>query len=206
MTSTAHAFSGRDFADIEDEAVRAAFGKAKAHDPAADWPEPDWSILSASRRPAVSLPTETLPALFGAALPVLEAVAAGTSTALDYPACAYLACCASLIGGKRRVRPYSTSNWAEPPILWIGIVGDPSSRKSPALEAIIDPLRMLERDGAETHKAALRDWREADTKAKAVRAQWERDIAKAIKDGCATVPTMPPAAAEPDEDPPGVWS
>ncbi|MDR3448714.1 MAG: DUF3987 domain-containing protein, partial [Alphaproteobacteria bacterium] len=192
MTDPAPAYSGRDFADIADSDIVRSIARAK---PVEAWPEPDLSILNASRRPAVPMPT----ALFGSALDVLEAIASGTSTPLDYPASAYLAACASLIGGKRRARPYSTSTWSEPPILWIGIVGDPSSRKSPALEAVIDPLRALERDGADAHKVALRGWREADTKAKAVTADWERALAKAIKDGLADMPAMPEAAAAPDE-------
>jgi putative DNA primase/helicase len=193
MTDTTHVYSGRDYADeTDDEAIRRSFANAK---PVATWPEPDLSILNANRRPAVPMPT----ALFGPALDILETIASGTSAPLDYPATAYLACCASLIGGKRRARPYATSAWAEPPILWIGIVGDPSSRKSPPLEAVVDPLRALERDGADLHKAALRGWREADTKAKAIKTDWERSLAKAIKDGLADLPTMPKGANEPDE-------
>lgn len=190
MDNTAHAYSGDDFADIGDDAIRASFGAAKS-----EWPAPDLSILNASRRAAVPMPI----GLFGSALSVLEAIAQGTATPLDYPAAAYLATCASLIGGKRRVRPYSTSNWLEPPILWIGIVGDPSSRKSPALDAVIDPLRAIERDGAELHKSALRDWREAGHKAKAVRDDWEKRLGDAVKKGHETLPAMPEAANEPDE-------
>ena len=162
--------------------------------PPREWPAPDLAILNASRRAAPAMPK----ALFGPALDVLEAVASGTSTALDYPACAYLAACASLIGGKRKARPYETSNWTEPAILWIGLVGDPSSRKSPALDEITRPLGALERDGAEAHKAALRGWREADQKAKAIKTDWERSLADAIKNG-KTLPAMPRAADAPDE-------
>jgi putative DNA primase/helicase len=191
MTESAHAHSGRDMADIPDSAIVRSIANAK---PVAAWPEPDLSILNASRRPAVQMPT----GLFGPALDVLEAIASGTSTPLDYPATTYLTCCASLIGGKRRARPYATSPWVEPPILWIGIVGDPSSRKSPALEAIVDPLRALERDGADQHKVAVRGWREADTKAKAIKSDWEKALAAAIKDGL-PMPAMPDGANEPDE-------
>ena len=191
MDNTASAYTGRDYADLpDDSAIRASIGGAKA-----DWTAPDLSVLQSSRRAAVLMPT----ALFGPALPVLQAIGEGTATAVDYPAAAYLATCASLIGGKRRVRPYETSNWAEPPILWIGIVGDPSSRKSPALDAVIDPLRAIEGDGADQHRRALGEYREAEGKAKAVKNEWERGLAKAVKDGRAVLPTMPQAASEPDE-------
>ena len=175
-----------------------------------DWSAPDMSILNGGRRAAAKMPTE----LFGPALPVLEAIAEGTSTPLDYPAAAYLAACASLIGGKRRVRPYMTSDWREPPILWIGIVGDPSSRKSPALETVCGPLRAIELDEAESHKAAMRKWEEECSVARAVRRDWETRLDKAVKanankdkpekdnaeqDGDVPVPPMPEAAIEPDQ-------
>ncbi len=184
------AYTGRDHADLDDAAIVASIGIAKA-----DWPVPDRSILQGGRRASAPMPT----GLFGPALSVLEAIAAGTATPLDYAAAAYLATSASLIGGKRRARPYSTSNWQEPCILWIGIVGDPSSRKSPALDTVIDPLRVIERDGAERHRRDLRDFQEADSKAKAVRADWEGNLAKAIKEGRADTPAMPDSAMEPDE-------
>lgn len=188
-----HAYSGRDFADLQDGDIIRAFADPRSA--SSGWGAPDMTIANASRRQAAVMPTE----LFGPALPLLQAIAAGTATPLDYPAAGYLATCASLIGGKRRIRPYDTSNWAEPPILWIGIVGDPSSRKSPSLEAVVDPLRALERDGAEAHKADLREWREADAKAKAVRDEWQRGMAKAAKEGRADLPRMPDGAMEPDE-------
>ncbi len=190
---TATAYSHTDFADMPDEGIRSAFSEARK--PGADWRAPDMTLLNASRRDAVAMPVS----LLGPATGTIQAVADGTATAIDYPACAYFAACASLIGGKRKVRPYTTSNWAEPAILWIGIVGDPSSRKSPALEAVIDPLRAIEHAGAELHKNALRDWREADTRAKAIKADWERGLAKAIKDGNASMPPMPREADEPEE-------
>ncbi len=180
-----------DFNDLDDDEVRSAFEQPARP----EWPAPDLSILQSSRRTAVPMPT----ALFGPALAVLSAIGEGTATALDYPAAAYLATCASLIGGKRKVRPYVTSHWVEPPILWIGIVGDPSSRKSPALDAVIDPLRILERDGAEHHRCDLDSYREEVSKAKAVRTAWENSLAKAVKDGCESLPKMPKAANEPDE-------
>ena len=82
---------------------------------------------------------------------------------------AIITACASLIGGKRRVKPYATSAWSEPCILWCGVVGDPSSRKSPALDTVTERLRNIERDGAEQHKQDLREWQDADERAKVER-------------------------------------
>lgn len=89
------------------------------------WAVPDMSVINAGRRLPVAMPAD----LFGPAWPLLQLVAEGTATAVDYAAIGFLGACASLIGGKRRVRPYETSHWREPCILWVGAVGDPSSRK-----------------------------------------------------------------------------
>jgi hypothetical protein len=136
--------------------------------------------------------------LFGSAWPLLSAIAEGTASPVDYAAIGYVAAAASLIGGKRRVRPYESSAWSEPCILWCGAVGDPSTRKSPSLDAVTDALRSIERDHAELHREKLRDWENGSTVAKAVREDWQGQIKKAIKDG-KTAPQMPPAAMEPDE-------
>jgi hypothetical protein len=136
--------------------------------------------------------------MFGQAWPLLRAIAEGTSTPVDYAALSFIAACASLIGGKRKVRPYLTSHWAEPCILWIGAVGDPSSRKSPALDAITGPLREIERDNADQHKESLRSWQETNERAKASRKAWTDSLAKAVKEGMPT-PPMPDDAHEPAE-------
>ncbi|GAA5049725.1 hypothetical protein GCM10023208_08140 [Erythrobacter westpacificensis] len=158
------------------------------------WSVPDMSVLNAGRRSPVPMPT----GLFGEAFSLLADIAEGTSTPPDYPALAFLSSCASLIGGKRRVRPYATSPWSEPCILWVGVVGDPSSRKSPALDVVTEPLRAIERDHAESHQSAIRNWQERTECAKAAKKNWQDKLAKAVKDGLPS-PPMPDDAEEPQE-------
>jgi hypothetical protein len=158
------------------------------------WAIPDMTVLSGGRRAPVPMPSD----LFGPAWPLIEGISEGVCTAPDYPGMALLASCASLIGGKRRVRPYATSNWAEPCILWVGAVGDPSSRKSPALDQITAPLRLLEQAKAEDHRAAMRDFQQSDEWARQVRKSWQEDVGKAVKAGEAK-PDMPQDALEPEE-------
>ena len=136
------------------------------------WSVPDMSVINAGRRKPVPMPTE----LLGAVMPLLQLVAEGTAAPVDYPALAYITTCASLIGGKRRVKPYSTSEWTEPCILWCGVVGDPSSRKSPALDMVTERLRYLERDAAEAHIQSLRSWQADSERAKVERAQWQAKV------------------------------
>lgn len=159
-----------------------------------NWPEPDMTVLNAGRRPPVPMPGE----LFGPVWQLLQAIAEGTATPVDYSAMAFLASCASLIGNKRRIKPYPTSHWSEPAILWCGVVGDPSSRKSPALDAVIDPLRKIEHDLADKHKAALRQWTLEAEQANAVKELWERSVRSAVKNNTAP-PQMPDASHIPDE-------
>jgi hypothetical protein len=158
------------------------------------WSVPDMTVLNAGRRAPVPMPSD----LFGPAWGLLSAIAEGTATPVDYPAIGYLAACASLIGGKRRVRPYQSSNWTEPCILWCGVVGDPSSRKSPALDQVTERLRYIERDNAEQHKEDLRAWREQSERAKASRGEWEKAVNTAVKNGEVT-PRMPDDAVDPEE-------
>ena len=83
-------------------------------------------------------------------------LAEGTGSPVDYVGCSLLAVAASLIGSKRRVQPFESAPlWRDPPVLWVALVGDPSSNKSPAVDAVVAPLRAIELDYAETHKLEL---------------------------------------------------
>jgi putative DNA primase/helicase len=158
------------------------------------WSLPDMTVVNGGRREPVQMPPE----LFGQAWPLLTAIAEGTASPPDYAAIGFVAAAASLIGGKRRVRPYPSSAWSEPCILWCGAVGDPSTRKSPSLEAVTDALRLIERDHAEAHRENLRDWQNQCAISKATREDWQGHIKKSVKEGKAA-PGMPLAAIEPDE-------
>lgn len=171
--------------------IKHAFDKAEDYN---IWSVPDLSVINAGRRDPVPMPAE----LFGPSWGLLSDIAEGTCTPVDYPAIAFLVSCASLIGGKRKVRPYTTSPWCEPCILWAGVVGDPSSRKSPALDVVTAPLREIERDQAEQHKDDKREWHERCERSKASRKHWQDALAKAVKDGT-EAPPMPTDADEPEE-------
>ncbi len=171
--------------------MKTAFESAE---PFSSWDTPDLTVLNEGRRDPVAMPA----GMFGPAWELITGIAEGTGTAPDYPGMAMLATVASLIGGKRRLRPYTTSDWSVPCILWCGVVGDPSSRKSPALAAITDPLRGLEKDKAEQHSDALREWREKSEWCRASKREWQEAVTKAVKAG-EDKPRMPADADDPDE-------
>lgn len=161
----------------------------------AEWAEPDMSMVSEKRFPAPAMPT----AMFGDLWPLVADLAEGAGAPVDYVALGVLATAASLIGAKRRIQPFQSSpNWREPCVLWVAPVGDPSSNKSPALDAATEPLRGIEQDKAEAHKNQLIYWQTQTERAKAERAQWQAQVKEATKVGEAT-PAMPPAAVEPDK-------
>ena len=157
------------------------------------WAIPDLSILEEGRRPPPPLP----PAMFGKAWGELERLAADKGAPVDYVALSWLTVCSSLIGAKRRVVPYR-STWREPPIIWLGLVGDPSHNKSPALDPFQSILRKLEDDRLEEHEEALNVWRADCERARAEKAAWQEEVKAATKEGLNT-PPLPPLAQEPAE-------
>jgi len=159
------------------------------------WTAPDMTILAGGRTTPPVMPTE----IFGSLWPLIRDLAAGAGAPVDYVAVGVLGVAASLVGAKRRVQPYPTTpQWQEPCVLWVAPVGDPSSNKSPAIDAATSPLRGMENELAERHKARLIAWQTENERAKAERAEWQAQIKTATKEGVAT-PSMPDAAVEPAE-------
>jgi putative DNA primase/helicase len=158
------------------------------------WPAPDLSVLSAGRRSPPPFPRE----MFGGAFGVLEDLADGAGSPVDYIGLSFLSVCASLIGGKRKVKPYAITDWTEPCILWTGLVGDPSSGKSPALDRTTVALRLREKDHAEAHQDRVNEWRGDCERAKAEFGAYQAQVKEAVKEKTPN-PKLPDAAVEPKE-------
>jgi phage/plasmid primase-like uncharacterized protein len=73
----------------------------------------------------------------------------------DYIAAALVVCLGSVIGAKCGLKPKRRDDWIVVPNLWGGIVGDPSSKKSPALGTVTRFLDRLEAREAEKQVDAL---------------------------------------------------
>jgi putative DNA primase/helicase len=136
--------------------------------------------------------------MFGPVWGLLQEVAEGTSSPVDYAAMGFLASAASLVGARRWIRPFETSEWREPCIVWAAIVGDPSSNKTPPLLAITNPLKEMERDKADEYEQTLLDHRTICERAKAEEAAWKQNVEAAQKENIAT-PPLPEAAVMPVE-------
>lgn len=158
------------------------------------WPVPDMTILGGGRTKSPTLS----PDLFGAIWPLIEDLGEGAGAPADYVAISMLGVAASLIGGKRRVRPFASGDWSEPCILWVAAVGDPSSNKSPAIDAATGPLRGMEGDHADDHKSLLMSHEALAQRAKMERKAWEKEVEDATKAAQPT-PDLPDSAVLPDE-------
>ncbi len=170
-------------------------GASRRSERTSGWSVPDMTILTGGRTTPPVMPTD----VFGSLWPLIRDLAAGAGAPVDYVAVGVLGVVASLVGAKRRVQPYTTTpQWQEPCVLWVAPVGDPSSNKSPAIDAATGPLRGMETELAERHKARLIGWQTENERAKAERAEWQAQVKAATKDGVAT-PSMPTAAVEPEE-------
>ena len=158
-----------------------------------NWNAPDFSILNAGQQKPPELPLEVFGEFWGQ---WIAEHSENRSVPTDYIACGLLAFASAVLGNTRWVSPWA--GWSEPPIIWVGVVGDPSSGKSPALDVSLDLCRLLESDMAEDFPETLREWETQSETAKAVRDKWQGEVKDAIKKGAAA-PTMPIAATLPDE-------
>jgi hypothetical protein len=145
-------------------------------DPIHLWPQPDLGVLRINRRELPVFPVEVFGEFWGE---LITDAAAGASAPVDYTGCTLLACAGTLIGHARWVSPWQ--NWNEPPVLWIGNVGDPSCGKSPAADPILGILRDIEIGLAKDYPDAHRQWMTERASAAAHRAIWESEVKDAAK-------------------------
>lgn len=157
-----------------------------------EWCAPDLSVMTGHRTAAPALPLD----VFGGWRQFLSDAAESRSVPVDYIAAGLLASAATLIGNSRRASPWQ--GWdGEPSIVWIGLVGEPSSGKSPALDVTMDLLGKIEAELASGHGDTLREYESRKQGAHETRERWKVEVREAAKLGQA-VPLMPQEALEPE--------
>jgi hypothetical protein len=115
----------------------------------------------------------------------------------DYVAAPLLAAASALIGHARWAQ--ATPGWAEPPHLWLGVVGDSGNGKSPGADCLMrDVLPEIERRMLADFPDRWRGWRFQTELAKAAKQRWHRELRLAQREGAA-FPTLstPMEEAEP---------
>ena len=156
------------------------------------WIKPDKSILEPDQIPSPRLSETTFKTIFGSWAEWIKQAAHAKGAPAPYVVSGLLASIASCIGNKFLIQVHS--GWKEPIALWIANVGEPSSNKSPGLDAAIDGFEPVKRTISQAYEKELKIWKLKNETAKAHERKWRKD---ALKD-----PSIPkPAQAIPDRQP-----
>jgi putative DNA primase/helicase len=158
-----------------------------------DWPEPDMTLAKPPRLPAPTMIWDEFATVFGPWAEWLATAATAKGAPVDYVAAALLGAASAVIGNARWASPWP--GWKEPPVLWVMLIGDPSAGKSPALDAVLDPIKDIERGLSEHYKARRKDWEDRDEIAALVLAEWKVAAKAAIGDGIKAPPKPDNAVA-----------
>ncbi len=149
-------------------------------DPTTNWPDPDMCVIKPERSPAPVMTDEDFATTFGDWAGWLKSAAEVKSAHVDYVALALLSAASAAIGNTRWAVPWD--GWKEPPILWGMLVGDPSAGKSPALDAVLDPIKEIDAELSRDFQKERTEWSDKDEVAKLVLSQWKSDMKSALAD------------------------
>ncbi|HRO16367.1 MAG TPA: DUF3987 domain-containing protein, partial [Paracoccus sp. (in: a-proteobacteria)] len=155
----------------------------------APWPAPDLRLLSDDLDPSPPLPLAEV--LTPRAAEWVAAAAEGAGAPADYVLAALLSVTGATMGNARWVTVWP--GWSEPPVLWSMCIGNPSAGKSPAIDAVLAPLRRAERPLREAAQAEVEAWEKRAKLAKLAQAVWEKKASAALDKGN-TPPPLPPEA------------
>ena len=153
------------------------------------WPELDLSLLDSERdAPPLLAPRVIFGPDWGR---WLESAAEAKGAPVDYVAGALISVAGSLVGNARWAHPYG--DWKEPPIFWVMLVGNPSARKSPALDAVRSPLQTVADRAQSAVEPFYKKWLEAREVAEVHFMAWRETAKVAAKKG-RPFPARPPEA------------
>lgn len=156
----------------------------------APWSAPSLDLATADTLPPPPLPlVEVFPEKWAT---WIENAAEAKGAPPDFVAVALLSVAGALIGNARWSAPWD--DWKEPPVINAALVGNPSSGKSPALDALIDPLSKIQNTLDEDWPERQREHKRATVEAKLRAERWEVECKEAVKHGNAA--PLPPAGAD----------
>jgi len=131
----------------------AAQPNAPLRDPAESWPDP--VPLPDGLPPVQAFAFELLPRTLR---PWIEDIAERVQCPPDFAAAGAIICLASVLGRKIAVRAKRYDDWHEFANLWGCIVGRPGVLKTPALQAVMQPLHRLEARAREEFERERSAW------------------------------------------------
>ena len=145
--------------------------------------------LPPALRPVPALNTNQLPNSIRAAVTDLSE---RLQCPPDYLAVSILSAAGAVVGNKVGIFPYANDeSWEVYPALWGGIVGDPGSKKSPALQHSHVPLHHLEDQAAQKYAQDLLLYEQAKDLHEQALKSWNANKGAGIK---------PPAPIEPKRE------
>jgi len=100
----------------------------------------------------------------------------------DYVAIASIVSLGGIIGARCGIKPKAFDNWIVVPNLWGGLVGVPSTKKSPAISVALKPLEKLIHIATEKYQKAIETYSVKKTINTAQKEALEIRIKKAAKD------------------------
>ncbi len=125
-------------------------GKAMCY----DWPDPTpIKQIKKDLSPVMSLTPEMIPEPYR---DWLTDISERMQCPLDYVGVTALITTATVIGAGCKIRPKRHDSWAVVPNLWGGIVGRPSTLKSPSLKEVMKPLKRLEEEARSVFENEMR--------------------------------------------------
>lgn len=157
----------------------------------AEWPDADLRFLSPDLIPPPILPLREV--LTPIAADWVAATAEGAGAPPDYVLAALLSLTGAVVGNSRWVSPWH--GWSEPPVIWGMCIGNPSAGKSPAIDAVLAPLRRAEVPLRKEAEAEVAAWEARQKLAQLAEAEWEKKAKVAMGKGNAPPPLPEDAKA-----------
>jgi len=100
----------------------------------------------------------------------------------DYLAVAMLTAAGAVVGNKIGIFPYANDeSWEVYPALWGGIVGDPGSKKTPALQSAHKPLQHLESVASQKYAQDMQAYKQALDQHDQAVAAWNKSKCVGLK-------------------------
>ena len=96
---------------------------------------------------------------------------------IDYLVVSMLSAAGAIVGNQIGIYPLSQDeSWEVFPCLWGGVVGPPGSKKTPALNAALAPIKLLEEQALDRYKSAYAQYKADSDQYKSDFADWKKKI------------------------------
>jgi hypothetical protein len=188
---------------VDKRALRAAFGWMGISHPrsgasnavneqgAHGWPKPE--PMQDELPPVEAFSLNFLPESLR---PLVEDVADRMQAAIEFPAVVSIVCLAGVVSRRAVIQPKTVdTDWVVVPNLWGAIVARPGLKKSPVIQAVMQPLHQIQAEWRYEYGQALQEYESAKEEYELRYAAW-RDLYKAEAKGKKRAPDRPEAAPD----------